>query len=90
MFRRLLILSLVCGLFALTSGRASAGYSSIVVDANTGKVLESANADTKNYPASLTKIMTLYLTFEALHNGKLTLDQKLPVSRLAAGRTDRT
>ena len=86
MFRRLLILSLVCGLFALTSGRASAGYSSIVVDANTGKVLESANADTKNYPASLTKIMTLYLTFEALHNGKLTLDQKLPVSRLAAGR----
>lgn len=86
LFRLLFITGLVCSVFAIAPGHASAGYASIVVDAKTGRVLESVNANTRNYPASLTKIMTLYLTFEALHEGKLSLDQKLPVSRLAAGR----
>jgi len=46
-------------------------HASIVVDAATGRVLESHNPDTQTYPASLTKLMTLYLTFAALAHGKL-------------------
>lgn len=60
------------------------GYSSIVIDAATGQVLSEDNADTQRYPASLTKMMTLYLVFQALDSGKLTLDAKLPVSKHAA------
>jgi D-alanyl-D-alanine carboxypeptidase len=56
------------------------GYSSIVIDAATGAVLSQSNADAVRYPASLTKMMTLYLVFGALHSGKWTLDTKLPVS----------
>ena len=66
---------------------AVAKYASIVVEAGTGRVLHAANADTKKYPASLTKIMTLFMTFEALRDGKLGMNQKLPVSRVAQGRS---
>jgi D-alanyl-D-alanine carboxypeptidase len=59
-------------------------YSAIVLDANSGKVLHSANADELRHPASLTKIMTLYLLFERLETGKLRLDTPLPVSEHAA------
>src|ERR1700730_12540116 len=52
----------------------------ILLDAETGQVLSEANADAVTYPASLTKMMTLYLTFEALNAGKLRLDQQLAVS----------
>ncbi len=48
---------------------------SIVIDADTGRVLSEMNADAITYPASLTKMMTLYLTFEALNAGRLRLDQ---------------
>jgi len=64
---------------------AKARYAAIVVEFETGRVLYKVNADTRNYPASLAKLMTLYLAFEAIENGNLTLDQKLPVSRRAAG-----
>jgi D-alanyl-D-alanine carboxypeptidase len=57
---------------------------SIILDADTGRVLSEANADAITYPASLTKMMTLYLTFEALNSGRLRLDQYLPVSVEAA------
>jgi len=57
---------------------------SIVVDHNTGAVLSESGADTVNYPASLTKMMTLYLTFEALRAGRLSLATRLPVSAEAA------
>ncbi|MGH7029340.1 MAG: D-alanyl-D-alanine carboxypeptidase family protein, partial [Stellaceae bacterium] len=60
--------------------------SSIVLDADTGRVLSEDNADTQTYPASLTKMMTLYLTFEALNTGRLRLDQLLPVSVNAASK----
>jgi D-alanyl-D-alanine carboxypeptidase len=69
--------------------RASSGssysppYAAIVVDANTGSVLHSSNPDALRHPASLTKIMTLYLLFERLESGKLTLDSKLAVSEHA-------
>jgi len=59
---------------------------SIVIDAETGRVLNAVNADAITYPASLTKMMTLYLTFEALNTGRLRLDQYLPVSAEAASR----
>jgi D-alanyl-D-alanine carboxypeptidase len=51
---------------------------------DSGKIIYSENADDLNYPASLTKIMTLYLTFNALEQGRLRLDQNLIVSRTAA------
>ncbi|MBO0735654.1 MAG: D-alanyl-D-alanine carboxypeptidase [Alphaproteobacteria bacterium] len=60
---------------------------SIVIDADTGRVLSARNADAITYPASLTKMMTLYLTFEALNAGTLRLDQFLPVSIDAASKS---
>jgi len=63
---------------------ANAATSSIVVDAKTGEVLSSRNADVKKYPASLTKIMTLYMVFDAIEKGKLSMDDDLKVSRNAA------
>jgi len=59
-------------------------YASIVIDAATGQVLSEINADTKGYPASLTKMMTLYLMFEALDRGEVRLDTPIPVSQRAA------
>ncbi len=74
-------------LILLAASPASARrYAAIVIEPETGKVLHAVNPDMRAYPASLTKMMTLYLLFEALDNGKLTLDQKLPVSRLAQRR----
>jgi len=61
-------------------------YAAIVVDANSGKVLHEASADGPRHPASLTKIMTLYLLFERLESGKLTLRSELPVSAHAAAQ----
>lgn len=57
---------------------------SLVVDGRTGKVLHAKNSKKQIYPASLTKVATLYLLFEALESGKLTLNQKLRVSKHAA------
>ncbi|HYM71852.1 MAG TPA: D-alanyl-D-alanine carboxypeptidase family protein [Stellaceae bacterium] len=59
-------------------------YEAIVLDAETGQVLRELNPDAVTYPASLTKMMTLYLTFEALNQGRLRLDQYLQVSAEAA------
>lgn len=61
-------------------------YASIVIDADTNEVLHARHADAPRYPASLTKVMTLYMTFDALKTGELTLNEKLPVSRRAAGQ----
>ncbi|WP_428688298.1 serine hydrolase [Roseibium sp.] len=61
-------------------------YSGIVVDAKTGKTLYASAADSYRYPASLTKIMTLYVVFEELEAGRLSLDSHLTVSRYASGR----
>ncbi|MBM3540661.1 MAG: D-alanyl-D-alanine carboxypeptidase, partial [Alphaproteobacteria bacterium] len=58
----------------------------IVFDATTGQVIHEVNADARTYPASLTKMMTLYLTFDALKAKKLTLGSRLPVSAHAAAQ----
>ncbi len=71
-------------LASMTNAQANPRYAGIVVDLDNGEVLYAENADERRYPASLTKMMTLYLTFEALENGRLRLDQPLPVSRQAA------
>ncbi len=55
-------------------------YSSIVIDAATDTVLSAVNADEPRYPASLTKMMTLYMVFEALRDRRITLNQYVPVS----------
>ena len=74
-------------LIVLPSAAVAANiYASIVVEAETGRVLHEAYADSKRYPASLTKMMTLYMLFEALEQGKLTLDTPMKVSRRAAGQ----
>ncbi len=74
---------------ALSAGAARAQigsdrYSSIVIDAATGNVLSAVNPDVARYPASLTKMMTLYMAFEALRDRRLTLAAPVPVSAHAA------
>ena len=60
------------------------GYSDIVIDANTGKILHQENPDALRHPASVTKVMTLYLLFEQLEAKRLRLDSQLQVSANAA------
>jgi D-alanyl-D-alanine carboxypeptidase len=61
-------------------------FSHIVLDAKTGKALEAFKADERRFPASLTKVMTLYLLFEQMEAGKLKLGSPLKVSQHAASR----
>lgn len=63
---------------------AEGKFASIVVDAASGTVIQSTAAESLRYPASLTKIMTLYMTFKALRQGRLRINQALPVSEYAA------
>ncbi|WP_323767065.1 D-alanyl-D-alanine carboxypeptidase family protein [Antarctobacter sp.] len=63
---------------------AAAPYAAMVMDARNGKVLHAQNADTRLHPASLTKMMTLYVVFEAVQNGEITMDTLVTVSRKAA------
>jgi D-alanyl-D-alanine carboxypeptidase len=62
----------------------AAEYAALVMDARNGKVLHASNADTRLHPASLTKMMTLYIAFEAIENGEISLDTLVTVSRKAA------
>ncbi|WP_128933284.1 D-alanyl-D-alanine carboxypeptidase [Bradyrhizobium zhanjiangense] len=66
------------------SESSSPKFASIIVDGNSGAVLQSTSPDGLRHPASLTKIMTLYLLFERLESGKLKLDTEMPVSQHAA------
>ncbi len=79
-------LLITCVIFvALVAGGAAlaAPYAAYVIDARTGEVLFARNHDTKLHPASLTKMMTLYVAFEAIKHGELTLDTMVTVSRRA-------
>lgn len=69
---------------AVAPAPAQAKYATLVMDAETGRILHSVNADTLNYPASLTKMMTLYMVFRALDEGRWSLDEHLPISARAA------
>ncbi|MBI0538980.1 D-alanyl-D-alanine carboxypeptidase [Roseomonas sp. KE2513] len=69
-----------------TSAAGDYRYAAFVQDAGTGEVLFAANADASRYPASLTKMMTLYLAFEALQRGTIREETRVRVSRHAASR----
>jgi D-alanyl-D-alanine carboxypeptidase len=64
--------------------QANSRHASIVIDAATGEVLHESQADASRYPASLTKMMTLYMLFDAMEQRKLTLDSRMRVSDRAA------
>src|SRR4051794_38671659 len=66
------------------SESSSPKFASIIVDGNSGSVLQATSPDGIRHPASLTKIMTLYLLFERLESGKLKLETEMPVSQHAA------
>lgn len=86
-FVRFVALTLAAAFITATSvqtAKADPKYAGIVIDAKTGKVLYGEDPDGLRYPASLTKMMTLYLTFEALSAGRISLDSKVPVSANAA------
>jgi serine-type D-Ala-D-Ala carboxypeptidase (penicillin-binding protein 5/6) len=74
------------GLMLLSALPAWSGHATFLVDADTGKVLESENPQELNFPASLTKMMTLYMTFEALQDGRFKWDKRLTISENANGK----
>lgn len=61
-------------------------YASIIVDVDNQEIIHARQIDEARFPASLTKVMTLYLTFDALDQGRLKIDQPLPVSAYAASQ----
>ncbi|MBF0424625.1 MAG: D-alanyl-D-alanine carboxypeptidase [Magnetococcales bacterium] len=65
---------------------SGASYADLVMDARTGRILHATAPDELRHPASLTKMMTLYLTFDAIKRGRLKLDQMLPISPNAASQ----
>ncbi len=83
MVKRLLA---VASVLCVLSSPLGARTATLVVDAQDGWVLQAENATDLWYPASLTKIMTAYLVFEAIETGRLQLDEKIPVSAHAAGQ----
>lgn len=86
--RVFLVTTVVAALVLISSaGPASAAkYAALVIDATSGRILYEENADARRYPASLTKMMTIYMVFEALERGAWSLNQPLPVSRAAAAQ----
>lgn len=89
MFRRLARLALLCGVCALPAfaGEAAARaskHAAMAIDANTGAALHDDDGDARRHPASLTKMMTLYLTFEAIEQGRLSMSSKVLISQEAA------
>lgn len=79
-----LIVLLLLSFVPVSQTWANSRYASIVIDANTGEVLHESNANASRYPASLTKMMTLYMLFEAIERRKMTLNTQMPVSAHAA------
>ena len=77
---------MVALLMTISQPAAAARYASLIVDERTGSVLHAVNPDSRVYPASLSKMMTLYMVFESLVSKRITFGQKLPVSRRAAKR----
>lgn len=75
---------LIVTTFLPLSDAKSAQYAAVIMDARSGKVLHSSNANTKLHPASLTKMMTLYVAFEAVENGEISLDKKITISKKAS------
>ncbi|NJN05554.1 MAG: D-alanyl-D-alanine carboxypeptidase [Rhodobacteraceae bacterium] len=79
-------LVLLAGVLWLPVPASATKYAALVMDANTGQILHARDADSHRYPASLTKMMTLFLVFEALEDGRLKPRQRIPVSASAAAQ----
>lgn len=82
--RAFFALCFICCVAFSGSSAQAAPYAAVVIDARTGEVLHSRNADTRLHPASLTKMMTLYVVFDAIERGEISLDKKVKISRFAA------
>jgi D-alanyl-D-alanine carboxypeptidase len=80
----LLVILLFVTLFGISIRAEAAPYAAMVIDARSGEVLHSRNADTRLHPASLTKMMTLYVVFDAVRRGEVTMDSKFKISKHAA------
>ena len=78
------LMTLAC--LVLASPLRAQPFAAMVMDARTGEVLHSTNADARLHPASLTKMMTLYIAFEAVENGEIDLDTRVRISATAAGQ----
>lgn len=76
--------ALVAALVLVPFLAIAAPYADYVIDIRTGQVLHEKNADTRLHPASLTKMMTLYVAFEAIERGEISLDSKVTISKHAA------
>jgi D-alanyl-D-alanine carboxypeptidase len=75
---------ILCGFWLAPIVAIAAPFAAMVIDARSGEVLHARNADTRLHPASLTKMMTLYIAFEAVENGEISLDTMVTISRHAA------
>lgn len=85
--RNLWVWAGVCGgMLFWAAGVQAAPYAAYVMDARTGQVLYSRNADARLHPASLTKMLTLYICFDAIQRGEVSLDTVVTVSREAAAQ----
>ena len=77
--------SLCCALGALSPADArGTRHAAMIIDANTGKVLHDEDGDEQRHPASLTKMMTLYLAFEAIESGRMGMSDRIKISQEAA------
>ncbi len=85
-FGRITLFAAALLVAALLAGPATAKYGAIVINADTGEVLHEAHADARHYPASLTKMMTLYLVFEAVRDKRLSMNTRITVSQRAANQ----
>lgn len=85
-FRRSILIPILV-IFILASSATYAKKAAIVIDFDTKEVLFEVNANTKNYPASLTKIMTLYILFDQINKGFFNNETKLKVSKIASSRS---
>jgi len=89
LFRRALAyapaFAVVFGVFLASASAGGNRHAALILDANTGTVLHDVDGDALRHPASLTKMMTLYMTFETLQSGRLKMSDKLTISAAAAG-----
>lgn len=82
----LLVTLVVVAACSVPQSSGAAPYAAYVMDARTGETLYSNNADTRLHPASLTKMMTLYLAFQAIERGEISLDTLVKISKHAASQ----
>jgi len=75
---------ILSAIFLTAKPGIAATYAAMVMDARDGSILHAENADQRLHPASLTKMMTLYVAFEAVENGEISLDKKIKISKKAA------